>query len=165
MFNDKNLDVVDEDVWSDIEICKSGNLVGSSYLVSKILTEKSVLEFGKVNGLEVVSLVLPLVVGPFICPKIPSSVYLALAMIFGDEKRYEYLTNSYMVHTDDAISALIFLFECDNANGSSKETKNGDGKFTELSSRKLLDSGFKFKYGVNDMYDGAIQICKEKNIL
>jgi hypothetical protein len=35
----------------------------------------------------------------------------------GDEKRYEYLTNSYMVHTDDATSALIFLFECDNANG------------------------------------------------
>jgi hypothetical protein len=50
-------------------------------------------------------------------------------------------------------------------NCSSRETKNGDGKFTELSSRKLLDSGFKFKYGVNDMYDGAIQSCKEKGIL
>ncbi|XP_045828384.1 vestitone reductase-like [Trifolium pratense] len=195
MFNDKNLDVVDEDNWSDIEVCKSSNLVGSSYMVSKILTEKSVLEFGKVNGLEVVSLVLPLVVGPFICPMIPSSVYLALAMIFGDEKRYEYLTNSYMVHTDDATSALIFLFECDNANErficssdqisfyqlyellhqrypqfhitipNSMETKNDDAKFTELSSRKLLDSGFKFKYGVNDMYDAAIQCCKEKGIL
>ncbi|PNY00515.1 dihydroflavonol-4-reductase-like protein, partial [Trifolium pratense] len=83
----------------------------------------------------------------------------------GDEKRYEYLTNSYMVHTDDATSALIFLFECDNANESSMETKNDDAKFTELSSRKLLDSGFKFKYGVNDMYDAAIQSCKEKGIL
>jgi nucleoside-diphosphate-sugar epimerase len=83
LFNDKNLDVVDEDVWSDIDICKSSNLVGSSYLVSKIMTEKSVLEFGKVNELKVVSLVLPLVVGPFICPNIPSSVYIALAMIFG----------------------------------------------------------------------------------
>lgn len=83
LFNDKNLDVVDEDIWSDIDICRSSNLVGSSYLVSKIMTEKSVLEFGKVNELEVVSLVLPLVVGPFICPNIPSSVYIALAMIFG----------------------------------------------------------------------------------
>lgn len=83
LFNDKNLDVVDEDVWSDIDICRSSNLVGSSYLVSKIMTEKGLLEFGKVNGLEVVSLVLPLVVGPFICPNIPSSVYIALAMIFG----------------------------------------------------------------------------------
>lgn len=87
LFNDtnknKNVDVVDEDVWSDLEFCRSNKLISSSYLVSKILAEKTVLEFGEENGLEVVSLVLPLVVGPFICPKIPSSVYIALAMIFG----------------------------------------------------------------------------------
>nr|AFK47533.1 unknown [Medicago truncatula] len=195
LFNDKNLDVVDEDIWSDIDICRSSNLVGSSYLVSKIMTEKSVLEFGKVNELEVVSLVLPLVVGPFICPNIPSSVYIALAMIFGDQDRYKYLTNSYMVHTDDATRALIFLFESENVNGrlicssdrisfhqlyellcqrypgynitipNSMNTKNGDKKFSDLSSKKLLDTRFKFKYSVNDMYDGAIQCCKEKGIL
>ncbi|CAI8600794.1 unnamed protein product [Vicia faba] len=196
LFNGKNgLDMVDEDVWSDIEICRSSNLVGSSYLVSKILTEKSILEFGKVNGLEVVTLILPLVVGPFICPTIPSSVYIALAMIFGDHSRYEYLTISYMVHIDDAIRALIFLFECENANGRyicssdqisfhqmyeflhqkypeyhitipiSKETKNDNEKFSVLSSRKLLDIGFKFKYNITDIYDGAIKCCKEKEIL
>lgn len=113
---DQNL-VVDEDSWSDLEICRSWNLVSSSYLVSKTLTEKAFLEFGEHNGLEVVSLVLPLVVGPFVCPKIPSSVYIALAMIIGDESRYDYLTNSYMVHIDDATSALIFLFNHGNANG------------------------------------------------
>jgi len=45
------------------------------------------------------------------------------------------------------------------------KTKNGDKKFSDLSSKKLLDTGFKFKYNVNDMYDGAIQCCKEKGIL
>ncbi|CAL5211062.1 unnamed protein product [Lathyrus oleraceus] len=196
LFNGKNdLDMVDEDVWSDIEICRSINLVGSSYSVSKILTEKSILEFGKVNGLEVVSLILPLVVGPFICPTIPSSVYISLAMIFGDHSRYKYLAISYMVHIDDAIRALIFLFECENANGryicssdqisfhqmyeflrqkyseyhitipNSVETENCNGKFSGLSSRKLLDIGFKFKYNINDMFDGAIESCKEKGIL
>jgi len=38
-------------------------------------------------------------------------------LIIGDQDRYEYLTNSYMVHTDDATRALIFLFESENVNG------------------------------------------------
>ncbi|PNX95598.1 bifunctional dihydroflavonol 4-reductase/flavanone 4-reductase, partial [Trifolium pratense] len=114
MFNDKNLDVVDEDIWSDIEICKSSNLVGSSYMVSKILTEKSVLEFGKVNGLEVVSLVLPLVVGPFICPMIPSSVYLALAMIFVQESSLlTEVERDFNDIKDDLVSIQAFLKNAD----------------------------------------------------
>jgi hypothetical protein len=34
-----------------------------------------------------------------------------------------------------------------------------------LSSKKLLDLGFKFKSGLDEMYDGAIQSCKEKGYL
>lgn len=84
LFNGKiGLDMVDEDMWSDLEICRSSNLVSSSYLVSKVLSERAALEFGEQNGMEVVSLILPLVVGPFICPNMPSSVYMALAMILG----------------------------------------------------------------------------------
>ncbi|MED6121805.1 hypothetical protein PIB30_033526 [Stylosanthes scabra] len=110
--------MVDEETWSEIEACQNGdNIVSSSYSVSKMLTEKAALEFGEKNGLEVVSLVLPLVVGPFICPNMPSSVHIALAMILGDDSKYRYLRNSYMVHVDDAANALIFLFEYANANG------------------------------------------------
>ncbi|KAJ1413629.1 hypothetical protein SESBI_19452 [Sesbania bispinosa] len=161
LYNNRQDMDVDEDMWSDLEICRSSNLVSSSYLVSKTLTEKAALEFGERNGLEVVSLVLPLVVGPFNCPNIPSSVYIALAMIFGDESRYGYLTNSYMVHIDDATRALIFLLNYGNANGS----ETSDRKFSGLSSRKLLNTGFKFQYGINEMYDGAIQCCKVKGFL
>lgn len=76
LFNEnKNVDVVDEAVWSDLEFCRSNNLISSSYLVSKILAERTVLEFGKENGLKVVSLVLPLVVGPFNCPKLLICIY------------------------------------------------------------------------------------------
>ncbi|XP_058729313.1 protein BRI1-5 ENHANCED 1-like isoform X2 [Vicia villosa] len=169
-------------------------VIYTSSATTVLFNEKSILEFGRVNGLEVVTLILPLVIGPFICPTIPSSVYIALAMIFGDHNRYEYLTISYMVHIDDAIRALIFLFESENANGRyicssdqisfhqmyeflhqkypeyhitipiSMETKN-DEKFSVLSSKKLLDTGFKFKYNVADIYDGAIKCCKEKGIL
>ncbi|KAK8979882.1 hypothetical protein V6N11_066082 [Hibiscus sabdariffa] len=34
-----------------------------------------------------------------------------------------------------------------------------------LSSKKLLDTGFKFNYGVEEMFDDAINCCKEKGYL
>ncbi|MED6121804.1 hypothetical protein PIB30_033525 [Stylosanthes scabra] len=195
--NKNALEMLDEETWSEIEACQNGNnVVSSSYIVSKTLTEKAVLEFGEKNGLEVVSLVLPLVVGPFICPKMPSSVHMALAMILGDISEYKYVSDLYMVHVDDAANALIFLFEYANANGryicssdqvsfyqlhqllsqryphlhislpnNLRETRNDDLKFSGLSSKKLLDAGFKFKYGINEMYDGAINCCKDKGFL
>ncbi|KAF7844785.1 NAD(P)-binding domain containing protein [Senna tora] len=42
---------------------------------------------------------------------------------------------------------------------------DNDRKFTSLSTRKLLNSGFQFMYGLNDIYDGAIQSCIEKDSL
>lgn len=38
-------------------------------------------------------------------------------------------------------------------------------KFSGLSSKKLLDAGFKFKYGVDEMFSDAIQCCREKHYL
>lgn len=37
-------------------------------------------------------------------------------------------------------------------------------KFPSLSSKKLLDAGFKYKHGVDDIFDGTIQSCQEKGI-
>lgn len=34
-----------------------------------------------------------------------------------------------------------------------------------LSSQKLLDLGFKFKFGLHEMFDGAIECCKQKGFL
>ena len=76
-------DVVDESAWSDVDLLRSVKPFGWSYTVSKVLTEKAVLEFGEENGLEVVSLVPPFVVGGFICPKLPDSIERALLLLFG----------------------------------------------------------------------------------
>ncbi|KAM1134750.1 hypothetical protein ACFX19_044545 [Malus domestica] len=38
-------------------------------------------------------------------------------------------------------------------------------KTPDLSSKKLLDSGFRFKYGVDEILSNAIQCCKENNYL
>ncbi|KAG2729643.1 hypothetical protein I3760_01G259900 [Carya illinoinensis] len=195
LYNDKGLSVSDESTWSNLDICKNSKLVNPSYLVSKTITERTALEFAEKNGLDLVTLVLPLVVGPFICPTIPSSVSMALAMILSDQvDQYEYLIYSYMVHIDDVAGAHMFLLEHPNAKGryicssversihqlyeflSSRyprfqlprmEIFNGVTSYrhSSLSSQKLLDTGFKFKYGLAEMFDGAIQCCKERSFL
>jgi len=76
-------DVVDESAWSDVDLLRNLKPFSWSYTVSKVLTEKAVFEFGAQNGLEVVSLVPPFVVGSFICPKLPDSVERALILLFG----------------------------------------------------------------------------------
>ncbi|KAF5466971.1 hypothetical protein F2P56_016848 [Juglans regia] len=197
LYNDKGLSVSDESTWSNLDICKNSKLVNPSYLVSKTIAERTALEFAENNGLDLVTLVLPLVVGPFICPTIPSSVSLAMAMILSDQvdRYHEYLIYSYMVHIDDVAGAHIFLLEHHNAKAgryicssveinihqlyeflSSRyprfqlprmETFNGVTSYrhSSLSSQKLLDTGFKFKYGLAEMFDGAIQCCMEKSFL
>jgi vestitone reductase len=44
-----------------------------------------------------------------------------------------------------------------------KEIKGA--RLPDLNSKKLVDAGFEFKYSVDDMFDDAIQCCKEKGYL
>ncbi|EXB52642.1 hypothetical protein L484_022419 [Morus notabilis] len=155
--NGKNLEKMDESFWSDTDYIRTLNWPLSSYAISKALTERAVLEFSEKQGLEVVTLIPTYVVGPFICPKLPSSIQILLDS--SDEP-----INIDMVHVDDVARAHIFLFEHPEAKGSS-EMKIECLKLPSVSSKKLRDSGFEFKYGVEEMFDGAIKCCKEKGYL
>ena len=117
LYNDQGLEMADEDTWSDMEVCRRCELVSSSYLVSKTVTEKAALKFGEENGMEVVSLVLPLVVGPFICPKMPSSVYMGLAMILGMNTAFSllvcwpfYSSTDFGIFLHIALSVNLLIF-------------------------------------------------------
>ncbi|XVF33502.1 hypothetical protein REPUB_Repub17cG0174100 [Reevesia pubescens] len=195
LYNNKGLSENDESIWSDLDLCRSNKLVSMSYLGPKIMAEKTALEFAEKHGLEVVTLVLPLVVGPFICPNMPPSVYVLLTMILGKQDDYKYLFGTYnMVHIDDVANAHIFLLEHPNAKGryicssvnisihamfeylSTKypefemltidRLKVFKGQVrSSLSSAKLLNSGFKFKYSVDQIFTGAIQCCKDRGII
>ncbi|KAF8028406.1 hypothetical protein BT93_E1116 [Corymbia citriodora subsp. variegata] len=187
-------DIWDEDCWSDVESIPKMTRFGASYAISKTLTEKAVLEFGEQHGLEVVTVVPTFVHGPFIVPKFPGSVRTLLTLVLGNEKEYSVLLEISFVHVDDLARVHIFLFEHPDAKGryicssvtmtieemskflserypefqipspeSLKEVKGP--MFARPSSRKLLDAGFEYKYGVEDMFDGAIQCCKEKGYL
>ncbi|XP_027357343.1 vestitone reductase-like isoform X2 [Abrus precatorius] len=192
-FSGTQKDVVDESVWSDVDLLRTVKPFGWSYAVSKVLTEKALLEFGEQHGLEVVSLIAPFVVGRFICPKLPDSVERALILVLGKKEEIG-VTRFHMVHVDDVARAHIFLLEHPNPKGryncssfivpieeisellsakypeyqipTVEELKEINGaKLPHLTSKKLVDAGFKFKYSLEDMFQDAIECCKEKGYL
>ncbi|XVF33500.1 hypothetical protein REPUB_Repub17cG0173900 [Reevesia pubescens] len=193
-FDDKDVDMMDESFWTNVDFARD-NLDPSlsSYVISKTLTEKAALEFAADHGLDVVTVVPTYVVGPFICPKFPDTLRSPLGLVLGTELENIDL-NTSMVHMDDVARAHIFLLEYRDAKGRyncSSDTISlqkmaeilsanypefsiptpdslaeiEGPKLPGLSSKKLLDTGFKFKYGVEEMFDGAIKCCKEKGYL
>ncbi|KAL7203695.1 hypothetical protein ACSBR2_016869 [Camellia fascicularis] len=196
MFNDKGLDVLDENHWSDIDYIRSVKIYGVSYMISKTLTEKAALEFAEKHGLDLVTVIPTVVNGPLICPRVPSSVNFSMAMIFGKKENCKYLGKIQMVHVDDVADAHIFVFEYPHAKGrylcsafditidkmfeflsarypeypiptldSLKEIEIECFTRSDFSSKKLLDTGFKYKYRLEEMSDETIQCCKEKGFL
>ncbi|KAF5953002.1 hypothetical protein HYC85_010946 [Camellia sinensis] len=83
ILNGKGLDVLDERHWSDIYFIRSSNRYGASYMISKTLTEKAALEFAEKHGLDLVTVIPTVIGGPFICPRVPSSVNVSMAKILG----------------------------------------------------------------------------------
>ncbi|KAI3449128.1 hypothetical protein Pfo_005793 [Paulownia fortunei] len=117
-----------------------------------------------------------------------------MALIFGDERYYQRLKRICLVHVDDVARAHIHLLEYPNANGryicSAADTTIDEllefisarypeyelpasdflkdlvpVKFPGLSSKRLLETGFQYEYGLEEMFDGAIKSCKEKGLL
>ncbi|MBA0671423.1 hypothetical protein Goklo_023962 [Gossypium klotzschianum] len=175
MFNGQDVEVVDESFWTDVDFVRENlSPFMRSYMISKTLTERAALEFGTQHGLDVVTV-------------IPS-------LVVGNQSEYSLLLNASIVHVDDLARAHIFLLEYPDAKGRyncSSDTISLEklseflgGKYPEfpipspeslgeikgmkwpgVSSKKLLDTGFEFNCGVEEMFDGAIQCCKERGYL
>ncbi|KAG9138025.1 hypothetical protein Leryth_001281 [Lithospermum erythrorhizon] len=190
IFNENSTDYMDENTWSNVAFIRKSKFFGASDMITKTLTEKSVLEFAEKHGLDLVSVIPSWITGPFITPSCPGSVHASMALVFGDEEQYKHLSNTSLVHIDDVASAHIFLFEHPDAKGRyicsavdvtvDKLSQVLSARYPEyhipvldyagtrepqISSKKLLDTGFKFKYGLEDIYDGAVECCKKKGIL
>ncbi|CAI8613003.1 unnamed protein product [Vicia faba] len=192
---EKEEDVMDECYWSDVNILRNLKPFAWSYSVSKTLAEKAVLEFGQQHGLDIVTLIPSFVVGPFICPKLPGSVYGSLPFLFGDIDQNPLIASRiHMVHVDDVARAHIFLLEHPNPKGryncspfiitfdeiidiisskysefqipKSKVLMGAKGpKLPHLTSEKIMNAGFEFKYNIEKMFEDTIECCKEKGYL
>ncbi|KAL1540112.1 (3R)-2'-hydroxyisoflavanone reductase [Salvia divinorum] len=187
IFSGNSSTTIDEGSWSDLDLIHKSPPPVAAYATAKTLTEKAALEFGEKHGLEVVTLLPTYIHGPFIGPRCPASVYTLVSMLLGNADSYKYLAGSVdVVHVDDVASVQIFLFESGDAKGRYICSAVGStidelyqllcrryphyqiappdcsmGRPYEISSQKLLETGFKYKYGLEEMYDGAIESCKK----
>ena len=61
---------------------------------------------------------------------------------------------------------LLLLLIFFNVFSSSRELMGVKGpKLPHLTSKKLMEDGFKFKYSLEEMFEDAIECCKEKGYL
>jgi anthocyanidin reductase len=190
---------IDESCWTDVDFLQTKKPPTWSYPVSKTLAEQAALQYGKEQGLDVVTIIPVLVVGPSITPSVPSSVQLALSFLTGNPhtlqaiKGMQLVSGSIsLVHVDDVCSAHIFLMENPSAEGRhiccpintsvpqlakhlSKRYPqyNVPTQFEDvpqtakvnISSKKLVESGFSFKFGIDEIYDDAVEYFKTKGLL
>ncbi|XP_015692998.2 dihydroflavonol 4-reductase-like [Oryza brachyantha] len=183
----------DHDDWSDVDFCRRVKMTGWMYFVSKSLAEKAAMDYAGEHGLDLISVIPTLVVGPFISTGMPPSHVTALALLTRKEAHYSILKQVQFVHLDDLCDAEIFLFENPEARGryvcsSHDTTIHGlaamlgemfpeydvprefpgiaDGlEPVHFSSWKLLAHGFRFRYTLEDMFEAAVRTCREKGLL
>nr|KJB58245.1 hypothetical protein B456_009G200600 [Gossypium raimondii] len=107
----------DETCWSDLEFIQAKKMTGWMYFVSKTMAEQAAWKFAKENNIDFVSIIPPLVVGPFIMQSMPPSLITALSPITGNEAHYSIIKQGQFIHLDDLCRAHIFLFENPKAEG------------------------------------------------
>ncbi|XP_027329538.1 dihydroflavonol 4-reductase-like [Abrus precatorius] len=185
--------LLDETNWSDVEFCRRVKMTGWMYFVSKTLAEKEAWKFAKEHGMDLITIIPPLVVGPFLMPTMPHSLITALSPIAGNEAHYSIIKQGQFVHVDDLCYAHIFIFEQPKVEGRyicsacdatihdiaklinekypeykvPTKFKNipDELELVRFSSKKITDLGFQFKYSLEDMFVGAIESCREKGLL
>ncbi|KAE9604363.1 hypothetical protein Lal_00042482 [Lupinus albus] len=196
IYSGKEVEDLDESYWSDIDFMYKTKPFTWNIAISQTLTEKAVLEFAEQHEheLDVVTLILPYVIGPFICSKLPTSIEYAFCWLFGEDGLGIFVRYP-LVHVDDVARAHIFLLEHPNPKGRFICSLSGTVTFEEIAdilqakfpefqtptleslkeiavwtipsinSKKLKDAGFKFNYGTKEIIEETIQCCKENGYL
>ncbi|KAL8144174.1 hypothetical protein V2J09_017206 [Rumex salicifolius] len=105
--------LMDETCWSDKEYCRKTD---NWYCFSKTEAESEAIEYAKANGLDVVTLLPTLVLGPIMQPTANASS-LVLAKLL--KEGYETMENKNRVIVDvrDVVDALLMLYEKPEAQG------------------------------------------------
>ncbi|XP_040381301.1 putative anthocyanidin reductase [Oryza brachyantha] len=98
--------------------------IGWVYILTKLVTEEAAFGFARENGINLASLVLPTVAGPFLTPAVPTSIQLLLSPVTGDPKLYSLLASVHsrfgcvpLAHIQDVCDAHVFLMENEQADG------------------------------------------------
>eukprot|EP00252_Welwitschia_mirabilis_P008226 TRINITY_DN1996_c0_g1_i1.p1 TRINITY_DN1996_c0_g1~~TRINITY_DN1996_c0_g1_i1.p1 ORF type:complete len:288 (+),score=10.54 TRINITY_DN1996_c0_g1_i1:441-1304(+) len=120
---DDGTNYLDESSSSDVDFLRRKKPPAWAYWIAKTESEKAALEFGRKNGMEVATLIPPLVVGRWITPSVPESVLVATSLLTGHPgvvllKAFnEACVRVELVHVDDVCSACVFVYETQSSIG------------------------------------------------
>lgn len=115
--------VVNESCLRDLGDVWATKPIGWIYVLSKRLTEEAALRFAWQNGIRLVSVVLPLIAGPFLTQTVPTSVLLVLSAVTRNPKLCALLASVHarfgcvpLAHIqDDPLSPFLFILAIDAA--------------------------------------------------
>ncbi|PKI67637.1 hypothetical protein CRG98_011850 [Punica granatum] len=170
--------LVDENCQTPIQHVWENKASGWVYVLSKILSEEAAFKFARANGINMVSVIAPTVAGDIEYFKILSAVKSRMGSIA-------------LAHTEDICRSHIFLMEQPNAHGrylccaqsctlselveilakvypltrlGVEKEENGSVP-CEISSNKLKDLGFKYKFGADDIVNETVSSCLDCGFL
>ncbi|KAK6256773.1 hypothetical protein QUC31_000232 [Theobroma cacao] len=159
----------DETCWSGLAFIQAKKMTGWMYVVSKTMAEQAAWKFAKENNIDFVSIIPPLVVGPFIMQSMPPSLITALSPITGTGFSVIFHKGRYICasHHATILDIAKMLREKYPEYNVPTEFKDVDEslKSVEFSSKKLTDLGFEFKCSLEDVFTGAVETCREKGLL
>ncbi|XP_073110635.1 NADPH HC-toxin reductase 1 isoform X2 [Elaeis guineensis] len=180
-------DFIDETCWTPLDLsfahCED---LEKFYTCAKTLSEKEVLSYNYKEGkgeLQVVSLTCGLVGGDTILPFVPLSVRAIVSPLTGDKVNHRQLKflqallgSVPLVHIEDVCEAHAFCMEMPSmtgrfllarANPSMQEIVDylaarveGEGQSIQSKTRKLVDMGFKYGFGVEQILDDSVECAK-----
>ncbi|KAK3433183.1 hypothetical protein EUGRSUZ_D00700 [Eucalyptus grandis] len=186
--------VMDEKNWTDVEFLTSVKPPDWGYPASKMLAEKAAWRFAEENDVDLITVISTLLAGRSLTQDVPSSVCLAMSLITGNLfwinglKDMQMLSGSiFITHVEDACCAHIFVAENESASGryiccAANTCLPELAKFLNkiprykfwgfpskgkliLSSEKLINEGFTYKYRIDSIYDQSVEYFKEKGLL
>ncbi|CAL9078308.1 unnamed protein product [Musa textilis] len=116
--------VLDEEAWSDLTYLTSEKPPSWGYAVSKVLAEKEASKFALENGIDLVTMIPALTIGPALGAEVNLSSMLGVSLLSGNEelingfRMMQTLSGSIsFTHVEDICRAHIFVAETESASG------------------------------------------------
>lgn len=116
--------VVNESCQTPVDQVLKTKASGWVYALSKLLTEEAAFMFAEENNIDLISVITSTVGGPFLTPRVPSSIQVLLSPVTGDPNLVPILASVTsrmgsiaLVHIEDICNAHIFLMEHVDAQG------------------------------------------------
>ncbi|NP_001148612.1 dihydroflavonol-4-reductase isoform 1 [Zea mays] len=103
----------DEDCWSDINFCKKNE---DWYMVAKVIAEKTALEYGERNGLNVVTVCPTMALGPLLRPMLNVSHEFLMYIIKGGPTMMKNIP-WHIVDVRDVVDALLMVYKKEESTG------------------------------------------------